>query len=214
MKRSTANVVAILAPFLLLLSSARADQPWKRVASKAGIEIFTRAAPDKAISELKAVTVINAGLESITQVLSDVSSYPQWMPRCKQARLVKKFDEHNRIVHIVLRFPFPTSDRDLVVGVATIFDPTRTRAVMRLELVDERVPIARGIVRMAEFSGEYVLESIARNRTIVSYRNRANPGGHIPASMVNLFSKDLIQDSLRGLREMASKNKYVATVVP
>jgi len=209
MKRTTVTIATLITP-LLLLASAHASESWKQVSSEQGIETFVRTAERSAISELKAVIVIDAGLESITQVLRDVDAYPQWMPRCKKVRLIRKFDDHNRIVHIVLRFPFPTSDRDLVVKAATTFDPSGTRAVVSLELVNESIPIARGIVRMTEFSGEYVLESLSGNRTLVSYRNKVNPGGFIPTSMVNLFSQEIIRDSLRGLRAMTIKNKYVA----
>ncbi len=196
---------------LFLPRAAEAAAPgWKLVKSGDGIRSYSRSVPGSDTLEFKATTVLDARMEVVAQIIRDVPSFTQWMASCSAAKIVKKFDENNMIVHILMDFPM-VSDRDLVVKADTAYDTGKGRAVVKLSLVPGAdVPVQKGVVRMPEFSGTYLIEYISRERTGLIYTYRANPGGSIPSFIANGFSKNLLFDTLKGLKDMVKKDAYRA----
>lgn len=201
-------------PIIMLLALAvpsRADTPaeWKLMKVSDTIKAYSRSVPGRSILDLKAITVIDARMENFGQVCRDLAAYPQWMYLCKDARVIKQFDENNMIAHITLGFPM-INDRDLVVKAETQIDLDKARGIVRLSLVrDSNVPVGKGVVRMPEFSGMYQFEYLTREKTGVVYSYYADPGGHTPAPLVNAFSKMVLYHTLDGLGRMVHQAKYV-----
>jgi len=189
---------------------AIASAQWKLVKDRDGIRSYARSVPGTKILELKAITVIDAKMEVIGEVLRDVPSNPEWMANCGAARIVNLLSRKEMIVHTTLDFPAPVADRDLVVRSVADYVLDRARGVITLTSVtDPAAPPVNGVVRMSDFSGRYVLEYISRDRTGVIYSYRADPGGNIPAFLVNMFSRDGLYQTLTGLKRMAKRQKYV-----
>jgi len=201
---------------LLILSLAvagpsHAGEPgaWQLMKTSDAIKAYSRSVPGSNILDLKAITVIDARMENFGQVCRDLAAYPQWMYRCKDAKVIRRFDENNLIAHITLGFPM-IEDRDLVVRADTQVDLGKARGIVKLSLVrDAGVPVPQGVVRMPEFSGVYQFEYLSREKTGVVYSYYADPGGAIPAFLVNQFSKLVLYHTLEGLGEMVRKAKYV-----
>lgn len=210
MKRAMIVPVCIIAMALAIAGDGDAAAPWKIAKTGEGIRAYSRTAEGSPIFEFMAVSVINTRLENIGQVLRDVEAYPQWMAKCRESRLVTKITDNDMIVYIQLDFPAPVANRDLVVKGETVYDLSKARGVVSLGMVkDSPEPERKGVKRMAEFSGTYVFEFITREKTGVRYLYRANPGGTIPAFIINMFSKQLLYDTLKGLRTMTAKEKYI-----
>jgi len=71
------------------LSMLGAQSPWRTVRSADGITVHTRDVADSDMDEFKAVTVLPARIEVISEVFRDGSSYSKWMADCIEARIVK-----------------------------------------------------------------------------------------------------------------------------
>ena len=203
-------LLAISLVGLVAIPRAEAAGEWKLVRSGSGIRSYSRTVPGSATMEFKATTVLDARMEVVAQIIRDVTSFPQWMASCTQAQIVKKFDENTMIVHILMDFPV-VSDRDLVVRADTAYDLSKARAVVTLsQVTSSDVPVPKGVVRMPEFSGTYIIEYISREKTGIIYTYRANPGGSIPSFIANGFSKNLLFDTLKSLKVMVKKDTYRA----
>ncbi len=206
----TAAATAALASITIILAGPLVAQEWKLMRNENGIRAYARSIPGSKLLELKAITIIDAKMEVIGEVLRDVPSNPEWMADCSDARIVHLISPKEMIVHTTLDFPAPVSDRDLVVRSFTTYLLDRARGIVTLtSVVDPAAPERSGVVRMTNFSGEYVLEYISRDKTGVIYSYRADPGGNIPTFLVNLFSRDGLFKTLTGLKRMAKRQKYV-----
>lgn len=189
---------------------ALANGEWKLMRNEDGIRSYARSIPGSKFLELKAITIIDAKMEVVGEVLRDVPSNPQWMADCGEARIVRLISRKEMIVHTTLDFPAPVSDRDLVVRSFTTYLLDRARGIVTLSsVVDPAAPPRNGVVRMTDFAGEYVLEYISREKTGVIYSYRADPGGNLPAFLVNIFSRDGLYKTLTGLKRMSKKQKYI-----
>lgn len=209
MKTATAMILLMIAA-LSSSSALAADGDWKLMRNEDGIKAYARSIQGTNLLELKAITIVDAKMEVVGEVLRDVPSNPQWMADCSEARIVRPISRKEMIVHTTLDFPAPVSDRDLVVRSFTTYLLDRARGIVTLTSVtDPAAPQRSGVVRMTDFSGEYVLEYISRDKTGVIYSYRADPGGNIPTFLVNLFSRDGLFKTLAGLKKMAKRQKYV-----
>jgi hypothetical protein len=109
------NTLFTCAIFIAFASSALAQSEWKLMRNEDGIKAYARSIPGSKLLELKAITVIDAKMEVVGEVLRDVPSNPEWMANCSEARIVHLISRKEMIVHTTMDFPAPVSDRDLVV---------------------------------------------------------------------------------------------------
>ncbi|HPA73593.1 MAG TPA: START domain-containing protein, partial [Spirochaetota bacterium] len=117
----TAAATVALASITIILAGPLVAQEWKLMRNENGIRAYARSIPGSKLLELKAITIIDAKMEVIGEVLRDVPSNPEWMADCSDARIVHLISPKEMIVHTTLDFPAPVSDRDLVVRSFTTY---------------------------------------------------------------------------------------------
>jgi hypothetical protein len=194
---------------LLLPGVLHAGSEWKLVNDAEGIKSYTRTAEGSPIAELKALTVVDAKMEAIGEVLRDIHAYPEWQKSCKDAKVLEKIGPDDFIMHIIINLPV-VADRDVVVKSTAVRDLERARTNIVFGKIDRPdVQSPPRVEKMKEFSGSYLLEYITRDRTGVIYTYKADPGKSIPPWMVNLFGKKVLHQTLKGLKEMVKREKYI-----
>lgn len=156
------------------------------------------------------VTVVDARIEVVVELIRDVDAQPQWMADCIEARVVKKFSDEDMLVYNVTRAPWPVSNRDVVVRSKGAVDVKSGKVSIIFSAVqDSPVPPRRGIVRMTDLLGQWHLKKAGEDKTEVTYIMRANPAGNIPASIANMTSKAIPFRTLAKMKEMVKKEKYI-----
>jgi len=201
---------AFLICFIVFFPSlVSAQNDWKLVRDSEGIKSYVRSVDGSSIYELKAITVVNAKMEVIGEVLRDIAAYPQWQSVCKEARVLDKTGPDDFVLYVILNLPV-VSDRDVIVKSTAVRDLEKARTFINFNKIDApEIKGSKGLVRMKEFSGQYVLEYITRDKTGVVYRYSADPGKGIPSFMVNIFGKKVLHNTMIGLKEMVGKEKYI-----
>jgi hypothetical protein len=199
MRRPAVSLFLLCATWITPAHSAPRPGQWTLSKSGGGITAYSRTSGNR-IHEFKAIAIVDARMEVVAQIIRDVPGFPNWMAFCKKGEILKKFDENNMIVHIVMDFPV-VNDRDLVVKTDTVYDLQKARCLVKLTQVKNTpFPVPPGVVRMPVFSGSYRFEFITREKTGVIFTYQANPGGIIPAFVTNIFSKQLLFDTVSNLK--------------
>ncbi len=195
---------------LLVCSSLFAQSQWQEVKNSNGIRVYTRPAEGSPLDEFKGITIVDAPLEVIVEVIRDVDAQPEWMADCIEARVVKKFNDNDYLVYSMNRAPWPVSNRDVVVRSKGTADLDKgTVSIIFSALKDSSVPIRAGVVRMTDLLGQWHLKKIAHSKTEVVFIIRANPAGNIPASIANMTSREIPYRTLQNLKMMVKKEKYI-----
>ncbi len=201
--------MAFLALFLISMALF-AESGWKRVKNSNGIQVYTRSVAGSDLDEFKGITVVDARIEVIGEVIRDVPAQSQWMADCLEGRIIKKFSDNDMLVYNVTDVPWPLDDRDVLVRSRGKIDMAKGVVdVVFTSVTDASVPPKKGRVRMKDFYGRWLLERVDTEKTRVTYIIKANPGGSIPASVANLSSKKIPYETLKNLKKMAKKQKYV-----
>ncbi len=201
--------------FFLVLQyqGSAAENSWRQTGDKGGVKCYERAVEDSGIREYRSVSVMNHSIETLLEVLIDVPSYPQWMPDCMEARILREFkkglERGNYYIYLKMNGIWPADNRDLVIESLPKTDWEGGVSVIRLKKLDDGVlPQQPGLVRIADFMSEFKLEIISRDKTMVTMTTYVDVGGMIPSFMAAIQTKSVPFGTLAGLNRMASDPRY------
>ena len=223
------NTVLIFKSFLtltfiiMLPAFTHADYNWELVKDSNGIKVYNRKVDGSDIKEFRAEGVIDAPIGVIFEVMIDVPAGPLWMNRCIESRLVRNIDKftiskngiHSRdLVYNSTGAPFPVSNRDFIIETDIRWDfKTETIAINFHGVSNSGITQREGYIRITEITGSWYFKYIDPDHTKAVYQVKQNPGGTLPASMVNYTGKNLPYNTIIGLREIATDKKYIESAL-
>lgn len=208
MKRSAALCICFVAGFLALSDAAT---EWRLIKESAGIRVYERKVPGTAMKEFVGVTVVDAKMEILGEVLRDVPSYPEWITDCRLARVEKHYDRNTMVIYMVLEPPI-IEERDILLKNSTVYDWDNGRAVVAFSVSGEvPVPVEKGRVRIPLMEGAFEMEYLGRDRTKLIYRLRVDPAGSIPKGVAYAVMSAYPYATLRDMKKMAGRKVYADT---
>ncbi len=198
----------------LFLPSSNAMGNWELLRDKDGIKVYKKHSVDSKIVEFKGVTVVNAKIETTFEAMLDFEATSKLFLFVEEFRVLKGLERKNNnftmSTYLSTDLPWPISNRDSIGKVTGTLSNDYTKVTLDvLPLRKQVVPLKKGYIRISKFSTKWVLESIADNKTSVSFSMRADPEGYIPAWAVNLISKNQPFHTLRNLKQMVKLPKYI-----
>lgn len=184
---------------------------WKQVGSENGIEVFTRTGENSAIKEIRISCIVNASLESVSNFLSDVASYSDWVYKCNSSRIIKRTSAGEFIYYITLDFPFPFVDRDLTIESKHWIDQNTGVYHSQSFAIKAQATQNEEYVHINEFESEWQITPLENSQLLVEYKSISNPGGDIPTFLVNMViskgPKETMKEFIR-LVESADNMKF------
>jgi hypothetical protein len=199
---------------LLILSSANAQEDWKLKSDKDNIKTYSRKLADSKINAVKIESVFPCSVSQFISVLMDVDSYDDWVYNSKSTRLVKQVSPSEMYYYSEVGFPWPTTNRDFVSHVIISQDPRTKVARVDAKNVPGLVPVKPNIVRIEKSSGEWIITPISKNEIRIEYVLQVDPGGDLPAWLINPFASKGLVETFKNLRKQLVKPQYVAARPP
>lgn len=188
---------------------ASGQKDWSLKSDKDGISIFTKDLTDSKFKAIRVECELPASLTQLVAVLMDVNTAPQWVYATKSCVLLKQVSPSELYYYSEISVPWPASNRDFIARLIASQDP-KTKVVTILgPTYPDYLPAKKDIVRVSQSEGKWVLKPVAKNRVKVEYTLHADPGGNIPAWLVNMFATRGPYESFRNLKEQLKKAVYV-----
>ena len=185
-------------PFLLCILLVL-QASWELRRERDGISMYTREVQGSRYREVKAVMELDHSMEKVYALLEDIPGQQRWMADMVEVRLLED-DPVNPVQYSRIRAPRPVQDRDVVI--ITRVERQAGRIIRHFESATHRdAPSPSNVVRIDSTRGSWQLDSLAPARTRVTYINHAEPGGSLPAWLVNRQIMDQPFESMRGMRE-------------
>lgn len=210
------KILVILIPFTALWElSAYSQGKWVLEKKKAGIQVFLRDVAGSGLKEFKGVIHLNnTRLASLVKVLDDTESYTEWIHKCKEARLLKKISERERITYLVIDSPWPVRDRDSINY--SIIHQNKKSLAIRIQIIAKKDFIGEksGLVRIPMMKGYWLFKPLKDRTTMVVYQMHSDPGGFIPHWLANSSVIDIPYCTLLKLRAIVKKKKYRDATYP
>ncbi len=206
MKRFMCWRLACLAALLAYAAGAAnaEDDGWTLAKDEDGVQVYTREVAGSQFKEFRATTLVPAPLAAVIAWYGDPSTYPEWIESCVEARRVE--DEAGAANYLKFDFPFPASNRDVVLRGRPLEETPET-VVVEVRNVDGLVAETSGLVRIPMLRSRWEFRSRGDAETEVIYRQHMEAGGRLPAFIVNRAAVDNPYKTLRGLTRYAERQR-------
>jgi hypothetical protein len=208
------NVIVTVVLMLLIVATTgfAADKyQWKLVDTDDGCEIYTSAVAGKDYIAAKATCLIPARIEVVATVLRDIPNYHEWMEDCKATKMLKVVDDEKDVfIFWFHQHILALTDRDMVLKSRTVIDMKNgTNLVYADSTNDIPYDADKGYVRMPTFYSLFTLQWVDRENTKVTFMVDPDLGKGVPSGIANSTIKKIPFKSLKKMRHMVKKSKYI-----
>jgi ribosome-associated toxin RatA of RatAB toxin-antitoxin module len=207
------KVFFILLLLVLKMNPASAQNTWKLSTEKEGIKIYTSMVTDSKIKAIKVECDVNATPSQLVALVMDVNAAPDWVSHVKSAKLVKQISPTELYYYSEVNLPWPAANRDFVAHLTVSQNPDTKVVTIDGPAVPGFVPVKKGIVRIDNSIGKWIITPVGSDQLHVEYSIHVDPGGSLPAWLVNMFATDAPLQIFRSLKTQLQKSAYKNTTL-
>nr|WP_262381683.1 START domain-containing protein [Acinetobacter guerrae] len=154
---------------------------------KNNIKVWTYQTENNPVIQYKAETTFDVPIEQAVGLILNVEHAAKWVPYVSETKVLSRDDKKGEfILYMVLDFPFPLKDRDLVVK-GKISKTNNGIISIRNNAVTGYYPIQKDRLRLNKYEGDWTFQKLGANKVKVTTSGYADPAGSIPLSFVNMF---------------------------
>ena len=181
--------------------------------NKNNIKVWTFQNSQNPVFLYKAETTYDSPLEKAVNLILDIDHAVQWVPYMGSIKVLSRDDKKGEfLLYMVLDFPFPLKNRDLVVQ-GKIMKDAQGIITIKNKAVDKGYAKNPDYVRLTHYEGDWTFQKLANNKkTKVSTYGYANPEGAIPLSFVNMFVQQQPYQMLQKMKTELGKPSSVAAL--
>jgi hypothetical protein len=202
--------MSVLLLLTLLSNSVYAERAntWKLVKEGDGITLYSRPVAESAFHETRGILTVPHNMNTVVALLSDFEGFNQWFYQRYGTRLLKRVSKIEHYDYSITKAPWPVADRDLIIH--SIFSQLPQSKVIKIELegVKDYIPQVEGLVRTEHYKGSWIITPLEKNLTEIIFYSHAEPGGSLPAWLVNMSVVDIPFNSLVALKKQLTLSKY------
>lgn len=194
-------MLALMALFLCV-TCAVAQADWKRVAARDGIKVYAKTIPDSKIRAMRAECTLDAGMEEVIGLLLDVNAAERWVCHTKSCKLIRRVSDTELFYHTEVSLPWPLDNRDFVTHLRVIKHEKNDMVTIDAPAVPGILPVREGIVRISSSINRWLVRPLPNGKVWVEYMLQVDPGGHIPAHVVNMFACRAPIETFQNMRKV------------
>jgi hypothetical protein len=179
-----------------------AEHPWALRIDRQNIQAYTRKVDGSSILEFKGHMVIDAPLADILPVFEDVSTTSKWFYNCVESKLIADEALDQKLVYIVLRLPWPVSERDCVFRINKSVDASTGTVTYAVVALPDKLPVRRDRIRVPYLKASWHFVPLSGGRTEIDFQQHSDPGGFIPDFISNSLVVDIPYNSFKDLSKL------------
>lgn len=205
--KKTVMFLAGVVSAMSLTTQAAAPNDIKLSLDKNNIKVWTFKALNNTVMSYKAETTLDVPIERAVALVFDVNNAPKWVPNVAKAEVLSRDDKKGEFtLYMVLDFPFPLKDRDMVVKGKISKDSNGVISIKNKAITQGKAPNAN-FVRLRNYEGDWTFQKLAANKVKVSTTGFADPEGAIPQSVTNMLVEQQPYQMLQKMKAELAKNK-------
>lgn len=187
--------------------------PWRLIANRDEIRIFSRAVPESKIKALKVECMVEATLPQMVALILDAEAGTEWVYKTSSCVLLKKNSPADLYYYSKIDMPWPLDDRDFVAHLRAAQDPDTRAVTISGPVVPDMVAPEPGVVRVGESEGRWVLTPLP-GKVSIEYTLHTDPGGYLPAWIVNMFAAEGPMRTFQNMKLQLRLPKYRNVSLP
>jgi len=199
---------------LIIFPQAEAQKDWTLKLNKENIAVYTKTPANSDFKAIKVDCELNTTLTKLTAVVLDANAGTEWVYSTKSSVLLKQVSPSELYYYSEVKLPWPLSNRDFIAHLIATQDPTTKVVTINGPVEPDYLPEKKGIVRVHKSSGKWVITPKGTNRIRLEYTLETDPGGSIPAWLVNMFATKGPFETFKRLKAQLDKPKYASVKLP
>ncbi len=188
----------IFVPFKML-----AQQDWTLKKDKNGIKVYTKDHENEKIKFYRLNTSFKADMEDVFKFNTDFDNYENWVKNCEKSEVISS-SKNEIIYYSKYKTPWPADDRDFITKVS-VKRHTENEILLTMEPANYDYPKEDGVVRVTNFLDKWKITTSTDNVIQIETEGYYDPGGSIPAWIVNMFMVDGPYHSMLTLKEKTER---------
>jgi hypothetical protein len=192
---------------MLLCLFCKGQDDWKLKQNKDGIEIYTKPLENSHLKGIKVKCALPVTLSQLVTVIMDVNTAVEWVYSTKSSSLLKKTSPSELYYYSEVSLPWPINNRDFVAHLKVSQDPHSKVVTIDGPVIPNYIPEKKDIIRVRSSYGKWVLTP-QKNNVKIEYTLETDPGGSLPAWLVNLFVAKGPHETFVKLKQQLQKAEY------
>jgi hypothetical protein len=168
-----------------------------------GIKVYTCHVDTSRFKSILTEFDIRCSFEDIKKAVLEIDHYPKWQFNTIEGTVLRHVSDNEKIYRTVIEAPWPVSDRDMVVHLRLLQNPHEL-----LIFTDSEAGIkneVRGLVRVPFSHAQWTVTLLNENTLHVKYQMLIDPGGSVPAWLVNWACANGPLQSFQNLKKLLGK---------
>jgi hypothetical protein len=195
------KMIVLLLPLIFLTSFANAVK-WDLKKDSEGIKIYTADVPNSEVKALKAELITVGTPTQLVAILMDIKRQKEWVYSTVSSSLIKSISSMDLIYYTEKDMPWPVTNRDAVIHLKIVQDATTKITTISATSIDNIVATKRDLIRVPISTVTWTITPITSNSIKIVYEARLDPGGTIPAWVVNMFTTKGPFETFKKLKAM------------
>jgi hypothetical protein len=174
---------------LMIFKNPRSDQDnWVFQKEKDGIKISSRPNQQSPFNDVRVELDVPGNIDQLSAILLDIPRYTEWAYATRKSVLIKSLGPGSLIYYSEIDVPWPATDRYFYAQFELKKDPVEHTMQLTSVNLPDYLPVPKDLVKVAFSSGSWKVTTLSKKTIHIDYILQLNPGGTLPAWMLNLFS--------------------------
>lgn len=199
------QIIAFLTYFSWMGITQQKDCELRKSAE--GIEVYTCKMANSKINSIQSTFTVSSTLSALSEALFDLDNFHKWQYKIVKTELLKSISKNEFIYRAELETPWPVSNRDLILHVKMA--PTSNPNEFHFSAIGKPDFIAprEGFVRVPVSEAHWYIKVVDKNSIHIKHSILIDPGGAIPAWLMNLSLAEGPYETFRNLRAYLGSGK-------
>jgi hypothetical protein len=160
---------------------------WTLRREKDGIDIYSRPSDCSKFNDIRVDMDLTGTIEQLAAVLRDVDNYTDWVYATRTSKMIRKVSENEVIYYAEVGTPWPAANRDYYADMKITFNPANHSMNVLSVGIKDYQPEKKDLVRVPMSKGCWTVTSQSASKIHLQYILQIDPGGAIPAWILNSF---------------------------
>lgn len=210
--KKTMMFMACVVSALQLTAQAALPSKAKLSIDKSNIKVWTYQEANQPVMSYKAETTFDVPIEKAIALILDIGNTPKWVPNVSVAELLSHDEKKGEFtLYMVLDFPFPLKDRDMVVR-GKVSKEANGIVSIKNKAISKGKALNSNYVRLKFYEGDWVFQKINASKVKVTTSGFADPEGVIPQRVTNILVQQQPYQMLQKMKLELAKNKKLAAL--
>lgn len=167
-----------------------------------GIKVYTCKTVGEKLRSLRAEFILkDLTIDQLEDFLLDVDGYKRWQYNMIESRMLKKVSDRDMIYRTVVDAPWPVENRELIVRYTSERDTVRQTMNIVIANDSYSYPESDDLIRVPSSYATWNIVTQG-NDLKVEYALRIDPGGSVPAWLINIAMAEGPHHSFRNMKRL------------